>query len=104
MIREPASAFRGRKRRGRPLKDKPSGKPLALYQLLYERRGLATIIPREPFRTVSGGDSVGYYIDYLNKFYGCDIRHIRRGQWCLVGEFVDAGYVDYVAQNQASAA
>ncbi len=33
----------------------------------------------------------------LTDIYGLDIRHIGRGQYCLVGEWFGTTYIDYIA-------
>ena len=40
-------------------------------------------------------------LDALRDFYGLDIRHIRKGRWCLVGEWFGSTYIDYVARHLA---
>lgn len=36
--------------------------------------------------------------EYLMDFYGLDIRCLRYGKWCLVGEWDGDKYIDYVTQ------
>lgn len=36
---------------------------------------------------------------YLVDSYGLDIRCLQRGKWCLVGEWNDDKYIDYVVQT-----
>lgn len=35
----------------------------------------------------------------LRDYYGCDIRRFGKRQWCLVGEWVNNNYIDYVAKR-----
>jgi hypothetical protein len=34
-------------------------------------------------------------IKYLNNFYGMDIKHLGKGKYCFVGEYIGAKYVSY---------
>lgn len=37
--------------------------------------------------------------EYLNTFYELDIRFFGKGKYCLVGEFINGKYVDYIAER-----
>jgi hypothetical protein len=34
-------------------------------------------------------------IKYLNDFYGMDIKHLGKGKYCFIGEYIGAKYVSY---------
>lgn len=50
-------------------------------------------------RSHRGGYSNGRLLEDLVDYYGLDIRRIKNGRWCLVGEWFGKVYVDYVAEK-----
>lgn len=50
---------------------------------------------------VTGG-AEGRRVTDLIDYYGLDIRRVKRGHWCLFGEWFGDDYVDYVAPREAS--
>lgn len=39
-------------------------------------------------------------IDQLRNIYGMDVRLLKIGHWCFVGEWVGKVYIDYLAENR----
>lgn len=41
----------------------------------------------------------GNYLLQLRDYYGCDIRRIKRGYYCFVGEWINDEYVSYIEKS-----
>lgn len=84
-----------------------------LYDILQASKGLPVRLNYKEYGPWGG--TMGVLLEQLRNFYGLDIRRVpgsgkrdgkegrgaQKSQYCLVGEWIDEKYVDYVAQRLA---
>ena len=82
------------------LKREPSERLKSIYDYYKETPGYPRPHPTKILEPWGPKYNLSHTIDLLNWSYYTDIRLVKNGFYCLVGEFDEKGnYVDYVARN-----